>query len=394
MIKVALIIERANIALGGAERSISELCQALGELGVDITLLAATGDSNDANIKVLCQGNNNSRTSLATFGDALQTHFKDNRYDIIHSTLPFSFADIYQPRGGSYFEAMVRNAASYDSPLNRFIKQRTHFFNRRRTELLNAEKQICTNDNGPIVAALSDYVVKQFTEHYKLSGDRVVLIRNAVKLIDQPNDGETENLRAQIYHSLNISDPHEASIFLFGANNFRLKGLSTILKALQLIEKTGDSRQIFVAIAGSGNIKKYSLMANKLGVADRISFLDSLNGISGAMAICDVAVLPTYYDPCSRFILEGISAAKPVITTTFNGAADFITDKKHGIILQKPHNPADLATAIRFYAQKNNAQQASNAIIDDKLNEEISIVRHARQMVELYKKIIDIKDVK
>ena len=164
--------------------------------------------------------------------------------------------------------------------------------------------------------------------------------------------------------------------------------ISTILKALQLAEISDDGRQIFVAIAGSGNIKKYSAMANKLSVADNITFLDSLEGISGAMAICDVALLPTYYDPCSRFILEGISAAKPVITTTFNGAADFITDKKHGIILQKTNNPAELATAMKFYAQKNNAQQASNAIIDDKLNEEISIVRHARQMLELYKKII------
>lgn len=389
MIKTALIIERANIALGGAERSIVELCDALTELGAEVTLLAATGNSENKNIKVLCRGNQNKRTSLARFGEALQNHFRDNQYDIIHSTLPFGFADIYQPRGGSYFEAMVRNAASFGNPIRRTIKRRTHFLNRRRTELLHAEKQICENENGPVVAALSEYVVKQFAEHYGLKPNRVMLIRNAVKIVSQQNDSNTEELRTKIYQSLNITDPQESVVFLFGANNFRLKGLDTILKALTLAERTDDGRRILVAVAGSGNIKKYSAMADKLGVAERVLFLDSLDGISGAMAICDVAVLPTYYDPCSRFILEGLAAGKPVITTVFNGAKDFIINEKHGIILEKPDNAAELAAAMKFYGQKSNAQQASDAIIDDKLNEDISIARHGCQMIELYKKIIE-----
>ena len=107
------------------------------------------------------------------------------------------------------------------------------------------------------------------------------------------------------------------------------------------------------------------------------------------MAVCDIAVLPTYYDPCSRFILEGLAAGKPVITTAFNGAKDFIINEKHGIILKKPDDAAELAAAMKFYGQKDNAQKASDAIIDDKLSEEISIVRHSREMVELYKKIIE-----
>ena len=73
MIKVALIIERANIALGGAERSILELTEALAALGADVTLLAATGDCDAANIKVLCEDNGSGRTSLAKFGVAINT---------------------------------------------------------------------------------------------------------------------------------------------------------------------------------------------------------------------------------------------------------------------------------------------------------------------------------
>ena len=388
MIKVALIIERANIALGGAERSMLELAEALGSLGADVTLLAATGDSDAANIKVLCGENNASRTSLAEFGEALKAHFKKDHYDIIHSTLPFEFADVYQPRGGSYPEAIVRNSASYDSAIYSRIKQATHFLNRKRAELFDAEKMICQNDDGPVVAAISEYVARQFTEHYAMGKDSIVLIRNGVKIDGHTDDSNKERLRTKIYQALNITDGQGACVFLFGANNFRLKGLATILRALQLIKGAGGQRKICVAVAGSGKVKKYLAMAKKLGVADRVVFLESLKGISVAMAVCDVALLPTYYDPCSRFILEGLAAAKPVITTILNGAAEFIGNGIHGKILKNPGDADQLAEAMKFYAEKNNAQNASDAIIADGLKQEISIMRHGRQMIELYEKIM------
>jgi UDP-glucose:(heptosyl)LPS alpha-1,3-glucosyltransferase len=388
MIKVALIIERANIALGGAERSIVELSEALAELGADVTLLAATGDRDAANIKVLCDGNSSGRTSLAKFGAALEAHFKEKHYDIIHSTLPFAFADIYQPRGGSYAEAIIRNSASYDSAVYSRIKRATHFLNTKRAELFNAEKTICQNDKGPVVAALSEYVAGQFARHYAMDAERIVLIRNGVKIVSDPDDSGKDQLRSEIYRALDITDRQGSCVFLFGANNFRLKGLATILRALQIIKTNHGERKICVAVAGSGKVEKYSALAKKLGVADRIVFLESLKGISNAMAVCDAALLPTYYDPCSRFILEGLAAAKPVITTVFNGAAEFIRDRIHGIILKNPGDSGQLAEAMRFYAEKSNAQNASDAIIADNLKQNISIMRHGRQMIELYEKIM------
>ena len=96
MIKTAVIIERADISLGGAERSIFELTSQLAQLGVDVTLLAATGQAKTKNVLVLCNDAESKRISLADFEVALKKHFEQNQYDIIHSTLPFDFADIYQ----------------------------------------------------------------------------------------------------------------------------------------------------------------------------------------------------------------------------------------------------------------------------------------------------------
>ncbi len=54
MIKVALIVERADIDLGGAERSLFELACQLSALGVKVTILAAKGQADAENTHILC----------------------------------------------------------------------------------------------------------------------------------------------------------------------------------------------------------------------------------------------------------------------------------------------------------------------------------------------------
>ena len=113
--KIAIIIERADIGLGGAERSVSEMAEALASLGMDVHVLAAKGTTVKKNTYILCNDLPGKRVGLRVFGRAIKGHLLKNHYDIIHSVLPFGFADIYQPRGGIYAEAARRNAASYGS---------------------------------------------------------------------------------------------------------------------------------------------------------------------------------------------------------------------------------------------------------------------------------------
>ena len=107
----------------------------------------------------------------------------------------------------------------------------------------------------------------------------------------------------------------------------------------------------------------------------------------------DVAVLPTFYDPSSRFILEALAAGKPVITTKYNGACDLFADNRHGIIIKKPQDATELAKAIIHYTETEKINNASNAIIDDKLVEKISITRVSHELVKLYELIITKKGI-
>jgi len=383
-LRVAIIIERADITLGGAERSIFELASALSAVGLDVDILAAKGQPQAQNITVLCANTHGKRTPYSAFAKALRQHLSRNRYDIIHSALPFDFADVYQPRGGTYPESIRRNAASYQDKLIELYKRATAFANIRRAGLFRAERRICRSAEGPIVAALSEYVRRQFADHYRLPADRLVVIPNGIRIDKQPDQKRADVLRAQILAKLGLTEADKAVLLLFAANNFRLKGLACLINALHITVLNNRCDNLYLVVAGRDKSTQYRRLARKLRIHDRVVFLGKVRHVRDTLSITDVAALPTFYDPCSRFIFEALAAGKPVITTKFNGATDLFADDRHGKVIDRPENLAQLAKAITYFADAENIKKASQAIAQDNLKDKISIARVARQLSRLY----------
>ena len=387
--KVAIIIERADIALGGAERSVSELADALSECGLQVNILAATGQTTDKNTHILFKNSFANRTCYFKFARALKKYLAENHYDIIHSVLPFDFADIYQPRGGTYAESILRNIASYQNKFIESYKKITAYVNLRRTILLQAEKKLCLAAEGPVIAAISEYVAEQFRRHYNTNPNRLLVIPNGVKMPERCDTAEIGKLRAQLLARLGIAEKDEPVLFLFAANNFRLKGLVPLIKAMHSAGANCKTNFPYLVVAGRDKQDKYLNLARNLNLHKRIIFLGKVPHIQNLLSAVDVAVLPAFYDPASRFTLEAIAAGKPVITTKFNGAADLFTDNRHGLIIDTPENISALAEAICRFTEKNNIRKAAEAIAADNLREKVSIARVAQQLTPVYASILE-----
>jgi UDP-glucose:(heptosyl)LPS alpha-1,3-glucosyltransferase len=389
--KIAIIIERVNVALGGAERSVSELANALSKLGLDVHILAAKGRTDSENIHILCEDISGKRVSYSTFVKALAKHLSENHYDLIHSVLPFDFVDVYQPRGGTYAETILRNIASYQNKPIETYKKLTAFTNFRRSTLLRAERKLATQSNGPVIAVLSEYVAKQFKKHYGTNDKRIMIIPNGVKTDKQVNKEQTEKLRTKILTELNISQTDKPVLFLFVANNLRLKGLAPLLKAMSEVTNNNTEHKSYLIVAGNGKVQKYRHIAEKLNIHNKVVFLGYIENIQNALSIIDVAVLPTFYDPSSRYILEALVTGKPVITTKFNGATDLFVDNRHGKVIDTPENITALTEAIIYFTNPNNIQKISQAIVEDNIVANISIERVAKQLVSVYENILQRK---
>jgi UDP-glucose:(heptosyl)LPS alpha-1,3-glucosyltransferase len=381
--KVAIIIERMDVGLGGAERSVGELAGALEAAGCDAHILAAKGPVNAENVHILCPDTPGKRADYRIFEEAIRKHIEENHYDIIHSVLPFDFVDVYQPRGGTYAEAMIRNIASYCSNFVRIWKKATSSLNLRRAALLRAERNLCQKQNGPAIVAISRYVAEQFKTHYGVEDRRIIVIANGVE-ITHIDEKEAAALRVQILNRLGVKDGENPVLFLFAANNFRLKGLGCLLKALNLVVSRGTERPAYLVVAGTD--QKCIIVKTK--IKKKVLFLGGVADIGDLIGATDVAVLPTFYDPSSRFILEALAAGNPVITTEYNGAAELFTDKRHGRIIDRPDDINSLADALAYFANSENIRKATQAIQEDNLRQTVSISRVAGRLKEVYVSIL------
>jgi UDP-glucose:(heptosyl)LPS alpha-1,3-glucosyltransferase len=389
--KVAVVIERYDVSFGGAEWLASELAAALTKLGCEVDVVAASGDASATNSYILCPARSSRRIPLGVFTKLVSQHVSREHYEIVHSLTPLTVADVYQPPGGSFAEAMVRNAASYRNKLLVCYKRATAFMNRRRAEMLRAERRICRDTDGPVIAALSTYVKRQFKDRYDINEQRVVLIPNGVSVDTKVESEIAAKLKSTIYDQLKIEDPSKPTFLLFGAHNFRLKGLGALMESLARLTGSQTVDLPYLIVAGRGKIDQYGHLARKLNIDRNVVFLGYVRNIHNALSISDVAVLPTFYDPCSRFILEAIAAGKPVITTTFNGATDLFANDRHGKIIDTPEDISALADAISYFTSPENIQKASQAIAADNLKEKISVNRVARQLISVYESILQSK---
>jgi UDP-glucose:(heptosyl)LPS alpha-1,3-glucosyltransferase len=298
-------------------------------------------------------------------------------------------SDVYQPRGGSYPEALARNIASFENKFIEFFKKLTSFANLRRNQFLKAEKKICRNSHGPVILALSRYVADHFKDHYKLADDRIAVIPNGIKIDKHADPVQTDHLKARVLSQLGRKQAQNPVFFLFVANNFRLKGLSPLLKAMQIAGRDKFGKHACLLVAGSGPNRQFQKLAKKLNIHNNVTFLGPLGHIQNALALADIAILPTFYDPASRFILEALAAGLPVITTKFNGSADFFQDPRHGKIINDPSDISALAAAICHFANPQNIRSAAQNIAADNLKQNIDIDRAAGQLDLLYDSIIN-----
>jgi len=389
--KAALVTEQLDMTSGGADRSIYELATCLTEMGVDVALVArriALGRYGPGNFTThrLVYRTAGRVDRLKVFDRALAEHTAERHYDIVHSMVPLMSADVYQPRAGSALHGARRHAASYGSRVLQACKIVTGRLNRSRSSLIAHERELCAAENGPIVAALSSYVAEQFRRDYGLDGRRLRTIRNGIAA----EKFSSEQAREQGRKLRRLYDPHgKCTLLGFAAENLRLKGLARLLEAAELAKRScphGDNLRILI-VSGQ-DYTKYWKRVQRRRLGGHVIFMGATQEMPAFVQMCDAIVLPTYHDACSRVVLEALAAGKSVITTRYNGAVDFLAEGRYGIVLDGCNDARALADAMLRLCDPAQVEQFRRAIAAGDVAEQVSVRRHARELLTLYEEII------
>lgn len=313
---------------------------------------------------------------------AVQRLCRHERFDVVHAVTPCLAADIYQPRGGTYAETLSRSLALTRSSLVRRVRAFGRRFNIRQQFLMRLERTLLTGRAARVVvAALSDYVHRQVQDLCRATSGAgpappVRVIFNGVDVAAWAAD-ERSRLRAERRAALGIGD--STPLVLFAAHNFKLKGLGELIRALARGAARPDA---VLVVAGRSRPARYQRLARRHALADRVRFVGTASSLRGWYAAADVLAHPTWYDPCSRVVLEALSLGLPVVTTRYNGAAEAMVPGRHGVVIDEPADAPALTAALERGLQPElRAACAADAAC---FAERYSMARHARELVALY----------
>jgi len=192
--------------------------------------------------------------------------------------------------------------------------------------------------SGVHVIAVSELVRRELIRFYDVPAGNIHVIPNGVEGHPVPESAEVRD-RARKEAGAGRGD----FVLLFIGNEFDRKGLQTVIEATALL----CNGRIRVLVVGDDESSPYEARAGTLGVRSQISFAGSTASPERFYAAADAFVLPTYYEPFGMVIIEALAAGVPVITSARAGAVEGLRHGSHGLFLDDPLSPDELAASIR-----------------------------------------------
>ena len=281
-------------------------------------------------------------------------------------------ARVVQPRGGTVRETLNRNIALRGGGLAGLKKKIELAINAKQQLLLRMERRTLADPAVHRVVALSGYVVRQLREHHAYPDDRITVIPNAA-VMPPVHDAQHDAWRHAIRRGFGVADDEVA--YLFAAQNPRAQGVRHAAR------RAGDGSAARGAGCGAARrqLRLPRAQADRRGgpAQRRPRRSGRRRGCRELYAAADVTVLPTWYDPSSKVVLESLMMHTPAISTAYNGASDFILPDDgppRGAVIDDPGDPAAPADAMQRLADPGF--RAACAAVCDGMSDTLSMQRH------------------
>lgn len=121
--------------------------------------------------------------------------------------------------------------------------------------------------------------------------------------------------------------PGDALLLLMLSRLHWKKGIDTALQALARLPGA------HLLLAGDGPERaRYETLAGELKVAERAHFLGWRTDRKALLALCDICLLPSRYEPFGTVITEAWAMRRPLVASLADGARQFVRDDETGAL--------------------------------------------------------------
>ncbi|MFQ5686788.1 MAG: glycosyltransferase family 4 protein [Candidatus Scalindua sp.] len=381
--KIALNIYKYLPAKGGGEGYLAELANRLAERGHEVHIFASEWENSNRrlhyhSIPVIRYPKFLKDVSFAINSWRMMS---GQGFDIVQVVGRALGMNVFNPHCGVEKAWLKQDIQSVSCPYYRFLKQITRFLSLRQNFILWLDRKQYTGKGVSMIIAISDMIKNDIIKYHDIDPQKIKVVYNGVDLQRFTPDNKNK-YRKVIREKLSLG---EDLVILYISNNFRLKGLLTLIKALGELKK---SRNDFKAlIVGRGRDASYRKIAKKLNCLENLIFLGYVNEIEKYYAVSDIYVHPTFYDSCSLVVTESLASGLPVITTRYDGASGVIDNGIEGFVMEDPADYVSLAEKISLFFNDEFRDKASIAAREKA--EKYPVEKNCEDIIEIYNEVIE-----
>ncbi|HZV53748.1 MAG TPA: glycosyltransferase family 4 protein [Rhodocyclaceae bacterium] len=321
--KLALVRQQYT-PFGGAERFVERALAALRAQGTDVTIIARNWHDEAGHGFLRCNPFFLGRTWRdAGFAHCVQRIIGSGRFDLVQSHERIPGCHVYRAGDGVHATWLELRAKARGG----MTKLATALLPWHRYTQ-TAETALFRHPDLRAVICNSRMVRDDIADRFGVATEKLHVIYNGVDLDDfHPRLREVH--RGEVRQMLGISD--SSPVILFVGSGFERKGIPTLLHALARMKH----RDALLLIVGRDRKEKdMRLLANKLGVADRVHFLGGRKDVRPFYGAADCFALPTIYDPMPNAALEALACGLPVVTSSTCGAAELLQPGENGFVCE------------------------------------------------------------
>jgi len=212
------------------------------------------------------------------------------------------------------------------------------------------EKKLVYEGNCKKFIAVSGLTKDIFLQEYNIDSELIDIIHPGVDLNDYAKQDKT-SVRHSIRRELGINsvDP----VILFASMNFEIKGLDNIM--LSLARLKAQNRRFKLIVAGKGNIKKYTRLAQETKIIEDVIFTGPVRKekLIKMYLAGDFYIMLSKFDTFGMVVLEAMAAGLPVIISGNVGAKDLVQEGKNGFIINDTTDNDYIAAKIALLCDEN-----------------------------------------
>jgi len=381
--KIALNIYKYLPTKGGGEGYLANFANHLAERGHEVHIFASEWENNNNHIYTHTIPVIRYPKFFKDVSFVINSLRRMSNYDfdIVHVVGRALGMNVFNPHCGVEKAWLKQDILSASCPFYRFLRRITRFFSLRQNFILWLDRRQYTGKGVFRIIAISDMIKNDIIKYHNIDPQKIKVVYNGVDLQRFTPDNKNRYRKA-IREKLSLG---EEFVILYVSNNFRLKGLFTLIKSLGELKKS--HKDFKALIIGRGRDASYRKLAGRLNCLGNLIFLGHVNEIEKYYAASDIYVHPTFYDSCSLVVTEALASGLPVITTRCDGASGVIDNGVDGFVMGNPMDYEALAEKISLFFDDEFREKASIAAREKA--EKYSAEKNCEEIIKIYKEVIE-----